>query len=350
MIPGESGSPEVWYFLALVVLPNTCIARYPLSDGVAKDKYTGDTRRLYLRSLWVRRQIYGSKLDEGNEVFSEDLHFQITDRVVTRTNPTLCRVIVDSLSHTADVSREYYRRLIREIRAVASYVPFAVLSEKEMQSLVHDIAVYVAQKLTIAPPKSKPQIIAGTGNNLSLGEPQRAAQVATEKTGPKDQTNTPSAVRGHFEAFKLNSEQAYSEAIAKREELRKSAEVRSEPTLDVNALEVENDEATADNRASETGKTVEPGHLELLSKSGLDGRDEDIDLVNSFTLRPWKKVYNRLKFRDMLEQDALEVFEEFLVRKKVNDSVAATLMMRCMATALERGIMKSDDIQRKIRS
>lgn len=346
MIPGDSGSPEVWNFLSLVVLPNTCNARYSLADDENLHRYIGPIRRVYLKNLWVRRRIYETKLDQGLSVFSDDLHFQITDRVVTRTTPGLCHAIVDTLVQMPVASRTFYRRLLREIQAVASYVPFALLSESENRNLVYEVACYVADVLGVAPPERSLLDVAGLGhsspiyidedakcnvphesNNAVVSQRQSATEILE-----RDQTNRPSEVRHHFESFRASSEQAYISALAKREEIRATVQEEtstagSSEDSDVAVLPEANSPETVDSQ---------------------QGTSDDIKLVNSFTLRTWRKIYNKLQFRELLEEDALAVFEEFFEFKKASDPAASTLMMRCMATALERGIMKPEDFMLKI--
>lgn len=346
MIPGDSGSPEVWYFLSLIVFPNTCNTRYSFTDEDNLHRHIGPVRRTYLKNLWVRRRIYGSILDEGLSVFSDDLHFQITDRVVARTTPNLCHAIINTLMQTPDVSRVFYRRFLREVQAVASYVPFALLPDTELRNLVHEVAVYAADALGVGAPVRRAQMdsptVDGDGSTYSAEdateqEPRPSTnamaglRMSEEKTVENVQISKPSKVRRHFESFKATSE-----------ELRiASDEARQTRYAEVTAVEAVEHETQLS--AVETNG----GISETLQTPV--GNPGDVSLVNSFTLRTWRKIYNKLDFRGLLDDRALQVFEEFLEGKKSSNPIAATLMMRYMATALERGIMKPEEIMRKIK-
>lgn len=347
MIPGDSGSPEVWNFLSLVVLPNTCNARYSITDEANLHRHIGEIRRVYLKNLWVRRRIYKTRLDVGISVFSDDLHFQITDRVVTRTTPGLCHAIVDTLSQMPVASRTFYRRLLREIQAVASYVPFALLPESENRKLVLDIANHVAEDLRVAPPnRHHPDPDPSSFEEFTPLYKKASLEndVPFETIGVIDshalsgveslqlnQSSKPSEVRRHFESFKASSERAHSSALAKREEDRLAAQEGASP-------------ATIEDSSVDSFPEVSSP----LAKKSPTGTTDDIRLVNSFTLRTWRKIYTKLQFRDLLGDEALVIFDEFFELKKASDPVSSTLMMRCMATALERGIMKPEDFMLKI--
>ena len=342
MIPGDSGSPEVWYFLSLVVFPNTCNTRYSFTDEDNLNRHIGPVRRTYLKNLWVRRRIYGSILDEGHSVFSDDLHFQITDRVVARTTPSLCHAIINTLIQTPNVSRVFYRRFLREVQAVASYVPFALLPDTELQNIVHEVGVYVADVLGVGAPVRRSQM-----DSTSIGwedsrhsvehsmeqEPSPSMNaiaglhMAEAQTVENVQISKPSHVRSHFESFKAASE-----------ELR----IASDEARESRHTEL----ATVDHETQNSAVEADGGNTETLHTPV--GNPSDVILVNSFTLRTWRKICNKLNFRGLLNDDALHVFEEFFENKKISDPIAATLMMRYMATALERGIMKTEEIMRKI--
>lgn len=344
MIPGDAGSPEVWNFLSFVVLPNTCNARYSFESDDGLNRHLGAPRRVYLKNLWVRRRIYGNRLDQDMNVFSDDLHFQITDRVVTRTAPELCHEIVDVLSRTPNLNRTFYRKLLREIQAVASYVPFALLSQSENRNLVREIAGYVANALGVAPPRSDSPSITGSLSSSSIcfnNQVQAVPSIdssavsslqrpATPDIPGGDQASKPSEVRRHFESFKAVSEQAKLSALAKREEASPAPE-------EANLAPTESSSAVLHSDAPLPSITDAPQRTH-----------DDVKLVNSFTLRTWRKIYNKLVFRELLEADAITVFENFLESKKATDHSDSTLMMRCMATALERGIMKPEDFGTKI--
>ncbi|MGO3256552.1 MAG: hypothetical protein ACTIKH_10425 [Glutamicibacter ardleyensis] len=282
-------------------------------------------------------------MDEGLSVFSDDLHFQITDRVVARTTPNLCHAIINTLMQTPDVSRVFYRRFLREVQAVASYVPFALLPDTELRNLVHEVAVYVADVLGVCAPVRRPQmdspIVDGDGSLYSAEhtmeqEPLPSTNavaglhLSEAKTAENVQISKPSQVRRHFESFKATSA-----------ELRiASDEARQTRHAEVTAVEHETQLSAVE---------TDGGNSETLQTPV--GNPGDVSLVNSFTLRTWRKIYNKLDFRGLLDDRALHVFEEFLEDKKSTDPVAATLMMRFMATALERGIMKPEEIMRKIK-
>ena len=359
MIPGDSGSAEVWNFLSLVVLPNACNARYPFADQDDAARHIGPIRRAYLKNLWVRRRIFGEKFDQGSDIFTDDLHFQITDRVVMRTTPVLCHAIIDYLSQFGTISRNFYRPLLREIQAISSYIPLALLSESEVRKIVGSMGDYVAELLGIATPTGQDleTRMAGTPLYLQMkadqwGEtPANSSQDGRKNGIMKDPSNrNPAGLRSQFERFRETSSELEREALAKRDEpldakkwLDESARFDDQPVVD------SDDEHVVVQFQADLVTPDEPETSHRSQKSNLTEKLEDVAYVNSFTLRMWRKIYSKLKVRELLDEDALSVFDSFFETKKASEPKAATLMMRCMATALESGIMMPEEVMFKIR-
>jgi hypothetical protein len=129
MAPGEAAQPQVWAYLALVLLPDVCAWRFPARDGkYAGDRFKGtDLTRHALGRLWTRAHVLHDPSDATDpyallEVLGEaDLDQVMARRGAVAASPGLVRAVVrchrDDVvpdgPPTRDVLRESLKRLLR---------------------------------------------------------------------------------------------------------------------------------------------------------------------------------------------------------------------------------------------
>lgn len=154
IVPSDAGSPGVWAFMSLVLVPDVAVWRYP---SLAQERFLGDKRNCF-RRLWMRAELLGSGGGDPPAKLGEDQLVQIMERPSLGEDsrialPLAKRVIerVDNGAPPQDLMRGAARRLTR-------YAPFVMLSalgDDDMESLIDSVVAEAEQAL--ADEKSKPK-------------------------------------------------------------------------------------------------------------------------------------------------------------------------------------------------
>lgn len=149
MVPGEAAQRQVWAFLALVLLPDVCVWRWPASaDGqYLADRFKGtDLTRHSLARLWTRAHIlrephtsdpYGLLAVLGEA----DLDQIMARRSALACSPALVRAIIrghrdDEEQGEIAPSRRVLRETLIRILRLTAFIDFDSASDPELERLV----------------------------------------------------------------------------------------------------------------------------------------------------------------------------------------------------------------------
>ena len=164
MVLGEAAQPQVWAFLALVVMPHICAWRFPpRADGsYVADRFKGsDLTRHTLGRLWTRAHVLREP-DAAGDAFrllavlgEADIDQVMARRDSVAASPALVRAIVrthldslpaDSVMPTRKVLRETLVRLLR----LLAFLDVDGYKENELDELVKDIRSQSLRDLQLA--------------------------------------------------------------------------------------------------------------------------------------------------------------------------------------------------------
>ncbi len=148
MAPGEASQPQVWAYLALVLLPDVCAWRFgPRDDGTfVADRFKGtDLTRHTLARLWTRAHVLEDPTEGDPYALLEVLGESDLDQVMARRDavagtPALVRAVVrcyrddpvDGSWAARTVLRESLKRLLR----MSAFVDFDGLGADQLTALV----------------------------------------------------------------------------------------------------------------------------------------------------------------------------------------------------------------------
>ncbi|MFE1125022.1 DUF6339 family protein [Streptomyces albidoflavus] len=150
MVPGEAAQRPVWAFLALVLLPDVCVWRWPLKPGrgYSADHFKGlDLTRHALGRLWTRAHVlYDPKLPEPYELV-EVLGEEAADQIMTRrrsvaASPALVRAVVRghrderALNEVGMSERDVLRQSLMRLLRLLAFVSADAIPEAELDHLV----------------------------------------------------------------------------------------------------------------------------------------------------------------------------------------------------------------------
>ncbi|MFE0458187.1 DUF6339 family protein [Kitasatospora sp. NPDC058965] len=162
MVPGEAAQRQVWSFLALVLLPDICVWRWPANDDgqYLADRFKGlDLTRHALARLWTRAHVLHEP--EAPEPYSllsvlgeADLDQIMARRGSIAASPALVRAVVrghrdaersgDGGATARAVLRESLVRLLR----LTAFLDVDSLSESETDHLARMIRLEARMSLT----------------------------------------------------------------------------------------------------------------------------------------------------------------------------------------------------------
>ncbi|MER6389147.1 DUF6339 family protein [Streptomyces sp. NPDC001523] len=166
MVPGEAAQRQVWAFLALVLLPDVCVWRWPADAGnrYVADRFKGtDLTRHALARLWTRAHVLRDDAADDPYHLLDVLGEADLDQIMARRSalagsPALVRAIVrthredgagaGSLSH-ADASRieasrtvsarTVLRESLTRLLRLTAFVDLDSASEAELGHLVRQV-------------------------------------------------------------------------------------------------------------------------------------------------------------------------------------------------------------------
>lgn len=114
IIPADAASEEVWNFLSLMVFPDVTYQRFP---ALQEERALG-TPRNTLRRSWIRREVLGEILVQGQPILGEDELVGLFERTAFARNRALvCAAAQAVLGYQGQGARsEFARRLYKRIR------------------------------------------------------------------------------------------------------------------------------------------------------------------------------------------------------------------------------------------
>jgi hypothetical protein len=155
MTPGEAAQPQVWAFLALVVMPHICAWRFPpRTDGTyVADRFKGsDLTRHALGRLWTRAYILQEPASESDEtrfrlldVLGEaDIDQIMARRDSVAASPALVRSIVRSWADDAPgddeiPARQLLRETLMRLLRLTAFLNLESYSNDELDALVGEV-------------------------------------------------------------------------------------------------------------------------------------------------------------------------------------------------------------------
>lgn len=153
MVPGEAAQRQVWAFLALVLLPDVCVWRWPAdSEGrYTADRFKGtDLTRHALARLWTRAHVlHEPQAADPYSLLSilgeADLDQIMARRSALAGSPGLIRAIVrsyrDDLTEAqhATSPREVLRETLMRLLRLTAFLDLDVPSDVELDRLVRRV-------------------------------------------------------------------------------------------------------------------------------------------------------------------------------------------------------------------
>nr|WP_298985300.1 hypothetical protein [uncultured Micrococcus sp.] len=129
---GEFGSPAVWDFLTLVLLPDIVAFRLDPSPSASKGpsrssltaRLTGGNRRHVLQRLWRRWHVFGPDLVLTRGLLEDD-YVALLERGVTSDRPALARAVgehIVSLEMASGKRRGYTRLFMRRLVVASGFI------------------------------------------------------------------------------------------------------------------------------------------------------------------------------------------------------------------------------------
>jgi hypothetical protein len=135
IVPADAAADEVWNFLAMVVLPDLSVWRFP---DRAEKRMLGRPRNV-LRRLWWRAEIVGADLIDRADGLGEDELVNIMERPTLAADRRLARRMAAAILGTpsgavsrSELMRDFAKRMLRAQGAFC----LDVLSEDEFDAVV----------------------------------------------------------------------------------------------------------------------------------------------------------------------------------------------------------------------
>ena len=147
--PSEASKPEVWNFLACILLPDIVRWRFPGTDGVtASERFLGKNRALrntFGRVWWRAYVLYQQGVERPYDLLyqlGEDELVQIMERPGIAGSPVLAKQICRSfLAARNGVSNapELLRDAMKRLRRLLPLISFDALEEDVLRQLVNQV-------------------------------------------------------------------------------------------------------------------------------------------------------------------------------------------------------------------
>lgn len=160
MTPGEASQPQVWAFLALVLLPDVCAWRFPARDDgtYVGDRFKGtDLTRHTLARLWTRAHVLNDPESADPYALLDVLGEADLDQVMARrdavaASPALVRAVVrchrdDRVTNgppARDVLRESLKRLLR----MTAFLDFDAAGDSALEDTVIEVRSQTRRSLS----------------------------------------------------------------------------------------------------------------------------------------------------------------------------------------------------------
>lgn len=167
----DAGSPGVWSFMNLVLLPDLALRRFPHPK---LDRLVGAGARSALRRVWLRHDIFGDLLSAGDGRLREDELVGLTERTSMLRNRRLVVAAAREALSRPDRIEAWSREFFKQVRWATGPRLLDVLPESALRQCVHEIA----------------ESIPGTGST-ALVEPHDATD---DKSDGEDTTQLESVV------------------------------------------------------------------------------------------------------------------------------------------------------------
>lgn len=147
MVPGEAAQRQVWAFLALVLLPDVCVWRWPANtDGkYLADRFKGmDLTRHALARLWTRAHVLHEPHEAEPYGLLEVLGEADLDQIMARrgsiaASPALVRAVVRGQRDEEQISvasRRVLRESLMRLLRLTAFLDVDSLSEPELDHLI----------------------------------------------------------------------------------------------------------------------------------------------------------------------------------------------------------------------
>lgn len=147
--PGEFGSPDVWDFLTLVLLPDVVAFRLELSPSSSKGpsrssrtaRLTGGNRRHVLQRLWRRWHVFGSELVLSRRLLEDD-YVALLERGVTSDRPALARAVgehVVNLQMSSGERRSYTRLFMRRLVVASGFIVVPAEAGSQVTAMIEHL-------------------------------------------------------------------------------------------------------------------------------------------------------------------------------------------------------------------
>ncbi|KRA31228.1 hypothetical protein ASD81_17345 [Nocardioides sp. Root614] len=142
IVPSDAAHGETWSFLALVLLPDVCAARFP---DLHADRMIGTPSKHALRRVWDREEVLLELLDPAHpKPLGEDELFQLFDRTALVRDHRLVRALVAAVLKSGEGDRSSWaRQLYKRITFLTGARLLDVLSDQELDDLVRSEAAKI---------------------------------------------------------------------------------------------------------------------------------------------------------------------------------------------------------------
>lgn len=137
--PADAAHEGPWSFLAVLVFPDVCYARFP---DLHQDRLVG-TKRNVLRRLWIRQDVLGDLTAAGDPPLGEDEYVGLLERTAMARNPRLVRALARRvIAYEGGMARSEFARLLYK-RAMHMTGPLLldVLSDEQLDIQVRQISI-----------------------------------------------------------------------------------------------------------------------------------------------------------------------------------------------------------------
>lgn len=144
---GEALRNDVWAYLAMVVLPDVALWRFPPKNAaITRERLLGGVRNVFQR-LWLRAKALDRGPEAGSarwellELLPEDAHVQLVERPGVRALPNVAKLIAEEWLRTANrIGRnrmeQVARLAIKRIRLRGELRPLVALPGTELSTAI----------------------------------------------------------------------------------------------------------------------------------------------------------------------------------------------------------------------
>lgn len=138
ILPADAASSEVWSFLALVVLPDVAVWRFPSN---AEERLIGHPRNVF-RRLWWRGETVGIDLIDAEGGLGEDELVNIMERPTVsanaRTARGLAKLIFEDGGRAGTARSELMRDVAKRVLRRQAFLCLDALSDDQLTGLMDE--------------------------------------------------------------------------------------------------------------------------------------------------------------------------------------------------------------------